>query len=71
MKLVTFAESMAPYSAGEKCLVPDTVAEQLDSDNKLSAIEAWPVEDHAAQKPERKLLRPARAIGSPDKRIAR
>ena len=42
MKLVTFNRAMAPYNAGESCLVPDEVAAQLRADGVLGKVEDFP-----------------------------
>lgn len=70
MKLVTFARDMAPHNAGDKRLVPEAVADQLQSDGALSAVEDWPAEGGPA-KPARAVLSPSRQPARRDQRIAR
>jgi hypothetical protein len=52
-KLVTFNRAMSPYAAGESRLVPDDVAERLDSEGVLSASKPFPEGAAAVPPPSR------------------
>lgn len=76
MKHVTFARAIAPYGVGDKRLVPDAVAAQLEKDGALSKIEQWPpVADRPrageAVLPVRKVLSTSRNAAAPDRRMAK
>lgn len=72
MKLVTFAGAMAPYVAGEKRLVPDALAGELEAQGALTASEAWPphARTPAAVAPRRPVISVRRPSGAPDSRKA-
>jgi hypothetical protein len=73
MKLVTFSRPMAPHGVGDTRLVPDNVAHQLQEDGAISASEPWPASApvSAPESPRRPIVKPARAIGVADTRVAR
>ena len=66
MRHVTFATAQAPFGAGDKRLVPDEVAEELEAAGVLEANEPWPKPaPGAAAKPKRPVLQPTRPAGKP------
>ena len=67
MKLVTFSKTVAPFSVGDKRLVPDDLAEKLKRDDAISASELWP----APQMPDRPMLKPDRLASPAGRRIAK
>jgi hypothetical protein len=74
MKLVTFSRNQAPHVAGESRLVPDDVAADLARKKLLSSSTDWPPPAEIARVPEapvRPILKPARPIGTADRRAAR
>lgn len=71
MKHVTFGVAEHPYSVGDKRVVPDGVAEQLQDRGLISACEPWPVRQRSGpQKGKRPEVRPERPAGALDKRMA-
>lgn len=75
MRHVTFGKAAAPFNAGEKRLVPDEVAGDLERSGMLIANEPWPpvteADPVAARKPARPVLSPKRPTGTADRRAAK
>jgi hypothetical protein len=72
MRHVTFAQAILPYNAGDKRIVPDEMAANLEAGGYLSANEPFgPKAAQDPKKPHRPMLKIGRPSGIPDTRVAR
>lgn len=55
MKLVTFAQDVAPHSKGDTRLVPDEVAAALEQAGEISSAVSWPLDNRIGRRDTRKV----------------